>query len=355
MSTTTKERYARRRRSEANRISQRRATAWSDTDDDRPAQMSDDQLDGRASDADSHASRPASDASDRRLEDVPVEQPAAPAAPAAITMEALLAITQALKLSSPAPRSEIRPPTFNGEGDLTLFLKQFEDVADANGWTRVQRTLHLRSQLAGDAQGCGHGDNYQEIVDDLHARFGVSRRQARDRLAALKMRAGQSIHSQAAEVSRMVKVAFPTLADADQRAMALEYFTRAWESKSIQRHLLAVAPITMKEAVQAMEEYLAVSGPDQNPRAMPVEQTELPAQPSVLEASLKAMAEAVTQQTLLLKQVLDKVEQKAAKQQKGCFKCGGPHMQRDCPQNGKQPSTTAKATAAGNGEGPAQA
>ena len=219
----------------------------------------------------------------------------------------------------------------------------------------MQRTLHLRSQLAGDAQGCGHGDNYQEIVDDLHARFGVSRRQARDRLAALKMRAGQSIHSQAAEVSRMVKVAFPTLADADQRAMALEYFTRAWESKSIQRHLLAVAPITMKEAVQAMEEYLAVSGPDQTPRAMPVEQTELPAQPSVLEASLKAMAEAVTQQTLLLKQVLDKVEQKAAKQQKGCFKCGGPHMQRDCPQNGKQPSTTAKATAAGNGEGPAQA
>ena len=351
MSTTTKEQYARRKRSDANRLSQRRATPWSDTDE----QMSDDQLDGRPSDAGSQLSGLVSDASGRRMDNQPAGHPVAPAAPAAIPMEALLALTQALKLSNPTPRSEIRPPTFNGEGDLTLFLKQFEDVADANGWTRVQRTLHLRSQLAGDEQGCGHGDDYQEIVDDLHARFGVSRRQARDRLAALKMRASQSIHSQAAEVSRMVKVAFPTLADADQRAMALEYFTRAWESKSIQRHLLAVAPITMKEAVQAMEEYLAVSGPDQNPRAMPVEQTELPAQPSVLEASLKAMAEAVTQQTLLLKQVLDKVEQKAAKQQKGCFKCGGPHMQRDCPQNGKQPSTTAKATAAGNGEGPAQA
>ena len=155
------------------------------------------------------------------------------AAPAAIPMEALLSITQALKLSNSAPRSEIRPPTFNGEGDLTLFLKQF-DVADANGWTRVQRTLHLCSQLAGDAQGCGHGDSYQEIVEDLHTRFGVSRRQARVRLAALKMRASQSIHSQAAEVSRMVKVASPTLADADQQKMALEYFTRAWESKSIQ-------------------------------------------------------------------------------------------------------------------------
>ena len=95
--------------------------AWSDTDNDGPAQMSDDQLDRRASDTDSQVSGPASDASDRRMEDLPVDQPAALAAPAAIPMEALLAVTQALKLSNPAPRSEIRPPTFNGEGDLTLF------------------------------------------------------------------------------------------------------------------------------------------------------------------------------------------------------------------------------------------
>ena len=79
-----------------------------------------------------------------------------------------------------------------------------------------------------------------------------------------------------------------------------------------------------------------MSGTEHAPRAMPVEQTELPHQPSALEASLKAMAEAVTQQTLLLQRVLEKVEQKAAKQQKGCFKCGGPHMQRDCPHGNKQ-------------------
>ena len=99
----------------------------------------------------------------------------------------------------------------------------------------------------------------------------------------------------------------------------------------------------MKEVIQAMDDYLAVSGPDQTPRAVPVERSDLPNQPSALEISLKAMAEAVTQQTLLLQQVLERVGQKAARQQKGCFKCGGPHMQRDCPQSGKQPSTFAKA------------
>ena len=97
-------------------------------------------------------------------------------------------------------RNQARPPSFNGEGDLTLFIKQFEDVAEANGWTPKQKTLHIRSQLAGDAQECGHGDSYEEILKDLHARFGVSKRQARDRLAALKLKPGQSIYSQATEV-----------------------------------------------------------------------------------------------------------------------------------------------------------
>ena len=123
------------------------------------------------------------------------------------------------------------------------------------------------------------------------------------------MKIGQSINNQAAEVTRLVEVAFPTLADADRRAMALEYFTRAWESKSIQRHLLAVVPLTIKAAVQATEKYLAVSRTEHIPRAMPVAQTELSTQPSALEISLKVIAEAVTQQTMLLQRVLEKVVQ----------------------------------------------
>ena len=84
----------------------------------------------------------------------------------------------------------------------------------------VQRTLHLHSQLIGDSQECGHGDNYQVIVEDLQTRFCLSKKQARDRLAALKIQASQSIHNQGTEVTRIVKVEFPALADADQRAMA---------------------------------------------------------------------------------------------------------------------------------------
>ena len=73
---------------------------WSDTDDNRPLQMSDNQLDKR-----SQVSGPASDANDRQMEDQPIKQPAAPAV---IPIEVLVAITQALKLSHTGPRSEIQ-------------------------------------------------------------------------------------------------------------------------------------------------------------------------------------------------------------------------------------------------------
>ena len=133
MSATTRERYARRRHSEANKLSQQRATAWSDSEDNRPLQMEDRQTGGhQLSNMDSQISSQASGASEEQTAERPVEQPAMPAAPATIPMEALLAITQALKLTNTEPRMEIRPPSFNGEGDLSLFLKQFDNVADAN-------------------------------------------------------------------------------------------------------------------------------------------------------------------------------------------------------------------------------
>ena len=154
MSATTKERYACRRRSEANRLSQQRATVWSDSDDGQ-LQMNDEQTDRRPSDTNSQIGGQASDSSDGQTTKRPAT-PVTPATSAAIPIEALLALTQALELAIPIPRAEVRPPSLNGEGDFILFLKQFEDVAGANNWTLVQRTLLLRSQLTDNAQVCGH-------------------------------------------------------------------------------------------------------------------------------------------------------------------------------------------------------
>ena len=142
-------------------------------------------------------------------------------------MDQLAALAQALQIVG---RANFKPPTFSGEEDVELFLKQFHDIAEANRWTPLERTLHLRSQLTHDAQSCGQGDSFDEIAEDLRARYGLTNRSARDRLSNLQLRAGQNVHKQAGEISRLVALAFPVLPEADQQALALDYFSRAWES-----------------------------------------------------------------------------------------------------------------------------
>ena len=88
MSTTTRERYARKKRSAANKISQQRATPWSDSDgdDEGPPMEEGGQADRQLSDSDSQED--GGPASVSRAGQ-PVE-PAVmtPAAPAVIPMEA---------------------------------------------------------------------------------------------------------------------------------------------------------------------------------------------------------------------------------------------------------------------------
>ena len=79
------------------------------------------------------------------------------------TMEVLVQALRALGLSG---RDNYKAPCFSGEGDIELFLSQFEDVARANGWAREQETFHLKPQLHGQVQNCSRGQTKAEIVED---------------------------------------------------------------------------------------------------------------------------------------------------------------------------------------------
>ena len=64
-------------------------------------------------------------------------QPVEPAVttPASLTIipiKTLLTITQTLKLSNTKNRPKIKPPNFNNEKNLKLFIKQFENMTKTN-------------------------------------------------------------------------------------------------------------------------------------------------------------------------------------------------------------------------------
>ena len=279
----------------------------------------------------------------------------------AIQMEQLTALAQALQL---AGRTSIKPPSFTGTEDVELFLKQFRDVADANQWTPLERTLHLRGQLSGDAHSCGQADTYDEIEEDLRARYGLTRRMARDKLSAFQLRVSHNIHKQAGEISRLVAIAFPVLPEPEQQIMALDYFSRAWEGKAVPEHLLSIRPANLREAVRATEDFLAihVSGP--RPRAHAVEPVVEVEQAVVspVESGMTAMAEAIKLQTALLQQIVAQLATRPnvtsqapaqGNQVVKCFNCGGPHYRKHCPQ--RQVSNNVMTQQTGNAYGPAQA
>ena len=279
---------------------------------------------------------------------------------AGIQMEQMNILAQALQQVG---RASFKPPTFCGEEDVELFIRQFGDVADANRWSDLERTLHLRSQLQGDAQSCGQGEDYQEITDDLRARYGTSRRQARDKLSTFQLRAGQSVHKQAGEINRLVKLAFPMLPDREQQSMALDYFSRGWEDRAVQEHLLAIRPTNVREAVRATEDFLTIHTGGSRPRAHVVERAPVDdSAQATSETGLAIMAEAIKAQTALLQQILLQMgttqaqpagqPSAAPRQPLKCYDCGGPHLKRNCPR--RQASSTQNRQPAGNGNDPAQ-
>ena len=256
-------------------------------------------------------------------------------------------------------RETFKPPRFDGVGDVELFLEQFSDVAEANQWTPAQSTLHMRSQLDGPARGCGRGRDMSEIATSLRSQFGTSVRQAKDCLLHLKRDAKQSMFEHGAEVSRLVSLAYPQLSRGDREEMCLDYFLRSFDSKSLQRHMLAVQPASLQQAVGAAEEYFLVGGPERTtrPTVMVVGEQEVDNGQSQVEMrlaeSLTQMVEAMQAQSALLTRVMDRLAQTENRSQLPapptrsieCFQCGGPHRMRQCTVRNVP-------AASGNGQGP---
>ena len=287
-----------------------------------------------------------------------------------VSMDVLIHALQQAGISN--KREHFRAPTYVGEGDIELFLKQFDDVAIANGWTDDQQTLHLRAQLLGPAQSCGRGRTKDEIVEDLRARFGLTGRQAKERLSMLRRGARQSLHDLCAEITMLVGLGFSVLPPVDQDSLTLDYFLQAVDNKALNRHMLAIKPKTPREAVVAAEEFFGCDRGMPSQRAMPVEMEEKANQVrDPLRESLTSFSNILQSQSTLLAKLLTHLESGGATgrgppsgaRKVECFECGGPHYKRNCP-NSRGPQRTfggsnnrgsgPQKSGQGNANGPAQ-
>ena len=249
-------------------------------------------------------------------------------------------------------KGSFKPPQYSGEGDIDLFISQYQDVAQANGWSSRESTLHLRSSLTGKALECGRGEDPEEIFTELRAHFGMTSRQAKEQLHKFQRSPKQSIRDMGTQISGLVKKAYCKLDLVDQEEMALDVFTKAIGDRDLRRMLLVRPPKDMKEAIQLSEDFLQAGESksqkvttlvevEEKPEGKPTEKA--PEVTSVLAETLATMKQVLELQTATLS-VLSQQRQQPPQEKKPltCYHCEGPHLKKNCPKLKNTPQQSGK-------------
>ena len=259
----------------------------------------------------------------------------------------------------PIPAPQFKAPQYNGQGDVEYFISRFEEISDANGWGDAAALLHLREALKDNAEGCGRAPSVLAVYAALRARFGLSPREARARLSTLRKEYKTSLQEHAAEVERLITIAYGELPVEYQAGMKLETFCSTLGYMPLQRHLLAVPTNTLEDAVRAGNEFLQIK-PGGEKGSTSVRQVGDEEEEEVLSNTDKVLAGLVQAMQQLAEKVGALQEQprrvnrkETPGNQRLCWECGKEgHLRRNCPnqKSGSLPVTPAQ----GNGQGPQQ-
>ena len=169
--------------------------------------------------------------------------PAQPPTPA-INLDQLV---EALQAGSTGSKKQIKAPVFTGVGDVEMFIQQFMDIAHANRWDEREILLHFRLNLTEKAQECGQFDKTEDVLEELRSRFGITFRQARDKLDLRHKLPSQGIHELGMEISKLVKLAYPNMSAADREDMAMDRFAKVMNNVELSWYLMPLRPTSMWE------------------------------------------------------------------------------------------------------------
>ena len=242
-------------------------------------------------------------------------------------------------------KTEFKPPVYEGQTDIELFITQFQDVAEANDWSAIEALLHLRNCLRGDAVECGREVSVADTFQSLRARFGITPKQAREQLQTLQKRNKQSFHELGSEINRLVQVAYPEQTMAFKTQNMLETYSRAVGLKSLRQHLLARPHDSLAEAIAISNEFMSLEGPR-------------PTLNQTVTEEDNSTAQALREVTILLHKMMHSQSQLTEELMRNsyrpnppleqpstpsytrrttptkpgpCFQCGGDHWKRNCP------------------------
>ncbi|GBN23354.1 hypothetical protein AVEN_228723-1, partial [Araneus ventricosus] len=233
-------------------------------------------------------------------------------------------------------RPTVKSLTFDGQTSWTVFKTQFDVVNSANGWNNRVKASQLVASLRGSAAEVLQGIPSDKLTDlmtienALEARFGDSHLTQfyRTELKTRRQKPGESLQVLAADVERLMSLAYAECPQDVRDSLAAQYFVDAIRDEDTQHATRLMDAKDLKSALAYSMKYEAaktVSKTSRNVRSIEVEDGTGKEKDKKFDCLLKTL------EKLLNSHVAGKKNTPRQNPNVTCWKCNKKgHVQREC-------------------------
>ncbi|GBO21748.1 hypothetical protein AVEN_246829-1 [Araneus ventricosus] len=233
-------------------------------------------------------------------------------------------------------RPTVKSLTFDGQTSWTVFKTQFDVVSSANGWNNRVKASQLVASLRGTAAEVLQGIPSDKLTDlmtienALEARFGDSHLTQfyRTELKTRRQKPGESLQVLAADVERLMSLAYAECPQDVRDSLAAQYFVDAIRDEDTQHATRLMDAKDLKSALAYSMKYEAaktVSKTSRNVRSIKVEDGTGKEKDEKFDCLLKTL------EKLLNSHVAGKRNTPRRNPNVTCWRCNKKgHVQREC-------------------------
>ncbi|KAJ8954294.1 hypothetical protein NQ318_005877 [Aromia moschata] len=178
----------------------------------------------------------------------------------------------------------LKPPTYDGQSSWSMYRRQFEAAAKANGWTPQEMATSLVISLRGQALEILHSipeeqqNDYDRIVGALEIRYGHKylRQVYQSQIKSRQQRSNESLQEYEADIERLIHLAYPQAPKEFLEQIGIQTFidglvdTEMQQALRLGRHTTIsdalVAALEFKAAKEASRSYKSRSFPNPRPK-----------------------------------------------------------------------------------------
>ncbi|KAJ8935725.1 hypothetical protein NQ318_010575 [Aromia moschata] len=166
----------------------------------------------------------------------------------------------------------LKPPTYDGQSSWSMYRRQFEAAAKANGWTPQEMATSLVISLRGQALEILQSipeeqqNDYDRIVGALEIRYGHKylRQVYQSQIKSRQQRTNESLQEYEADIERLIHLAYPQAPKEFLEQIGIQTFIDGLVDTEMQQALRLGRHATISDALIAALEFKAAKEASRN-------------------------------------------------------------------------------------------